>query len=61
MLVRFMGGPLGGLELLTDDSPWLGGWFTIGDEEWALYIPTHEEPGVVLADRQPTRPEPAQS
>ncbi|MCC3654748.1 hypothetical protein LIX60_25440 [Streptomyces sp. S07_1.15] len=47
-----MGGPLAGRELVTTPGPWFGDWMTIGNQDWALYVPTHRDPvtGVVLAE-----------
>ena len=49
MIVRFVGGPFAGRELETTDAPWAGGWLTVGDADWGLYIPVHRAPvtGVV--------------
>ncbi|MEU2448293.1 hypothetical protein ABZ588_32920 [Streptomyces althioticus] len=58
MIVRFAGGPLAGRELETTDAPWVGGWLTVGDADWGLYIPVHRDPatGVVLAEARVTTP-----
>jgi hypothetical protein len=50
--VRFVGGPLAGRELVTTPGPWSGSWLTTGDQDWALYVPTHRDlvTGVVLAE-----------
>ncbi|MEU3963303.1 hypothetical protein AB0F42_26435 [Streptomyces buecherae] len=52
MIVRFAGGPLAGIKLETTDAPWFGDWLTVGDADWALYVPVHRDPatGVVLAE-----------
>ncbi|MFP8903391.1 hypothetical protein [Streptomyces atacamensis] len=57
MIVRLVGGPLGGREL-SIPSPWAGGWLTAGDADWGLYVPVHHDPvtGVVLAEVRVTAP-----
>ncbi|WP_432128920.1 hypothetical protein [Streptomyces sp. bgisy082] len=52
MTIRFNGGPLAGFQLLNADTAWVGGWFTIGDADWALYAGTHRDPvaGIVVAE-----------
>lgn len=57
MIVRFVGGPLAGIELETTDAPWFGGWFTVGATE-GLYVLVHRDQatGVVLAEVRVTVP-----
>ncbi|MGK4909474.1 hypothetical protein [Streptomyces albus] len=58
MIVRFLGGPLGGRVLTTTGAPWAGGWLSAGGAGWGLYIPVHRDPttGVVLAEARVTIP-----
>ncbi|MEU0837340.1 hypothetical protein [Streptomyces sp. NPDC005969] len=58
MIVRLVGGPLGGRELLTTPGAWAGDWLTAGDADWGLYVAVHRDPvtGVVLAEIQATAP-----
>ncbi|WFB11384.1 hypothetical protein LRS74_33425 [Streptomyces sp. LX-29] len=58
MIVRLVGGPLGGRELSTTPGAWAGGWLTAGDADWGLYVPVHRVPvtGVVLAEIRATAP-----
>ncbi|WP_330285387.1 hypothetical protein [Streptomyces sp. NBC_00576] len=58
MIVRLVGGPLGGRELSTTPDPWAGGWLTAGDADWGLYVPVHRDlvTGVVLAEVRVTIP-----
>ncbi|MFE7790646.1 hypothetical protein [Streptomyces sp. NPDC057460] len=52
MIVRLVGGPLGGRELSTTPRAWAGDWLTAGDADWGPYVPVHRDPvtGVVLAE-----------
>ncbi|MER5669255.1 hypothetical protein [Streptomyces mirabilis] len=58
MIVRLVGGPLGGRELSTTPGPWDGDWLTAGDADRVLYLPEHHDPatGVVLAEIRATAP-----
>ena len=44
MIVRLVGGPLGGRELSTTPGPWAGDWLTAGDADWGLYVPVYRGP-----------------
>ncbi|WP_327321122.1 hypothetical protein OG735_00325 [Streptomyces sp. NBC_01210] len=58
MIVRLVGGPLGGRELSTTPGLWDGDWFTTDDSDWGLYLPVHHDPatGAVLAEIRATAP-----
>lgn len=58
MIVRFVGGPLAGRELENRDAAWVGGWLTVGDADWGLYVPVHRDPvtGIVVAEVSVTIP-----
>ncbi|NMI54973.1 hypothetical protein FNV62_50200 [Streptomyces sp. RLB3-17] len=58
MIVRLVGGPLGGRELSTTLGAWDGDWLTAGDADRGLYLPVHHDPatGVVLAEIRATAP-----
>ncbi|MFE1341558.1 hypothetical protein ACFW6K_28255 [Streptomyces sp. NPDC058733] len=58
MIARLLGGPLAGCALETADAPWAGGWLTVGDADWGLYVPVRRDPvtGVVLAEVRVTIP-----
>ncbi|MFD3932655.1 hypothetical protein [Streptomyces sp. NPDC058614] len=58
MIVRLVGGPLGGRELSTTPGPWAGDWLTAGDVDWGLYVPVHRDSvtGVVVAEIRATTP-----
>lgn len=53
MIVRFAGGPLAGLVLPMSRNAYPGGWFRVGDGDWALYHRVAEDgQGVVLVEWQ---------
>ncbi|MFD3336644.1 hypothetical protein ACFWV1_28960 [Streptomyces sp. NPDC058700] len=58
MTIRFIGGPLAGIERETADTAWAGGWFTVGGADWTLYVATHRDPAadIVLAEVRTTAP-----
>ncbi|MFE9927265.1 hypothetical protein ACFYQA_38890 [Streptomyces sp. NPDC005774] len=58
MIVRLLGGLLAGLVLETTGAPWAGGWLTVGEADWGLYVPVHHDQatGMVLAEARVTIP-----
>ncbi|MFD9302125.1 hypothetical protein ACFWCB_05385 [Streptomyces sp. NPDC060048] len=44
--------------LVTTGTPWAGGWPTVGEADWGLYVPVYPNPatGMVLAEARVTIP-----
>ncbi|MFE0580275.1 hypothetical protein [Streptomyces sp. NPDC058874] len=42
MIIRLLDGPLAGRVLGASDVLWTGGWLTVGEADWGLYVPVQQ-------------------